>query len=62
MSYGDDSMIISEKQIHHLIQVLRDSVTMKIHGLFSSSNEDRLRLLNEILSQQSEELKEISND
>jgi hypothetical protein len=52
-------MIISNKQLQLLLLVLKDSVSMNIHGLFSSTHEKRLKLLNEIYQQQSEELKEI---
>jgi hypothetical protein len=52
-------MIISEKQINLLLIVLKDSVSMDISGIFSMNYNARLSLLNEILTQQPEELREI---
>jgi hypothetical protein len=54
-------MIISEKQIMQLMVVLYDSVRAKIviDGMFALSSDDRVALYNQILSQQSEQLKVI---
>ena len=46
-------MIISEKQILHLIAVLQDSIRQNIAGIFLIPYESRLSLLNEIIDQQS---------
>lgn len=54
-------MIISEKQIMQLMQILYDSITSKIEidGLFNATRETRIKLYNQITHQQSEELKDI---
>lgn len=53
-------MIISEKQIMQLIQVLVDSISIVGASTpFNFSQEHRRKLADEILSQQSEELKVI---
>ena len=52
-------MIISEKQIQMLIIILKDSISMISAGLFSVTHETRLKLLNQLIDQQSEELKVI---
>jgi hypothetical protein len=54
-------MIISEKQIMQLMSVLYDSIRARvsIEGMFGLKDEYRAQLYNEIIQQQSEELKEI---
>ena len=53
-------MIISKKQIMQLIQVLVDSISIVGASTpFNFSQEHRRKLADEILSQQSEELKVI---
>lgn len=52
-------MIINEQQILTLLLILKDSVSINISGVFSVSNYDRIKLLNQIVGQQSEELKVI---
>lgn len=51
-------MIISEKQLLFLYQVLKDSIG--IHGsCFGYDSDTRLKILNEIFNQQSEKLREV---
>jgi len=45
-------MILTDKQAHWLVYILQDSLKMDIKGYLSLSHNTRLRLLNEILSQQ----------
>lgn len=53
-------MIISEKQIMLLMSILYDTIRIDVvQGLFGISDENRIKLYNQILLQQSEELKEI---
>jgi hypothetical protein len=51
-------MKITEKQIHMLIDVVRES--LKISNDLAFSREDRLALVQEIFNQQSEELRDIN--
>ena len=55
-------MKINEKQIMQLMTVLYDSVRAKIviDGMFALNLEDRVALYNQILNQQSEELRDIN--
>lgn len=51
-------MIITEKQLLFLFQVLKDSIG--IHGVcFAYDSNTRLKMVNEIFNQQSEELHEV---
>jgi hypothetical protein len=50
-------MIISEKQLQLLLQTLNDSIPFV--NYFTLDKEARIRLYEQILNQQSEELKEI---
>lgn len=52
-------MIINEKQLQILLIILKDSVSMNISGLFSFTHDARMQILNDIINQQSQELKEI---
>lgn len=54
-------MIISEKQIIQLIQILVDSLPLSDGGdsPFNYSTSHRRKLADEIITQQSEELKEV---
>jgi len=52
-------MLISEKQLQALILILKDTVSVNISGIFSIAHEDRLKLLNVIIRQQSCELKKV---
>jgi len=45
-------MILTNKQAHWLVYILQDSLKMDVKGYLSLSYNTRLRLLNEILSQQ----------
>lgn len=55
-------MIISEKQILALFQILRDSFLSMDMGKCSISFESRSTLYNTILNQQSEKLIEVKDD
>jgi len=54
-------MKISEKQLMLLMHILQDSLKMNISGYLSTSCEVRNDLLNQLLNQQSEELKEVGD-
>jgi len=45
-------MILTNKQAHWLVYILQDSLKMNVKGYLTLSHEARVRLLNEILSQQ----------
>jgi len=45
-------MILTNKQAHWLVYTLQDSLKMNMKGYLTLSHEVRVRLLNEILSQQ----------
>lgn len=57
-------MKISEKQLMQLMTVLYDSIRsrLEIDGMFSFSQEDRTMLYNQILRQQSEDLRDVTYD
>lgn len=59
-------MILTDKQAHILLVLLQDSLKHNVVDFFSFSIEDRGKLLDEILNQQSTSLielhKEISDD
>lgn len=49
-------MIISEKQVLLMLTILRDTFSyLEIDGAFSISREDRRKLYQDVLNQQSEE-------
>ena len=54
-------MKISERQVSQLIQILQDTLTKNIVGYLAVSHENRTALLNEIIFQQSKELKDIES-
>lgn len=56
-------MIISEKQVLHLMTVLYDSIKMNISipDMFGLSEVHRVELYNDIMRQQPDELKEVKN-
>ena len=48
-------MIITERQLMHLITILHDSIRADIQGIFSINIEGRLMLYNNIMNQQPDE-------
>ncbi len=54
-------MIITEKQLLCLIDILKDSIkgSIEVHGQFTISAQQRVELYSEILNQQSDKLREI---